>query len=629
MTATLLSLLSLFFSGFVIMMGNGLINILLPSRLSLENVSADNIGLIMSMFSVGLLIGGVYTRRLIIHVGHIRVYAASAAMAAISILTCYLWLNEWLWAVMRVLLGFCIASTNIVADGWLSERATRDTRARILATNQIVLLSAMFLGSFMINLADISHATLYIMAGVLLCGGVVPIAMSSASAPDIDDAPPMPLLKLIKTSPVGVMAVLMCGLILGSLLSMLAVYAEAKGITGFNVSLLVGAAIMGGVVLQYPIGYLADRYERRKVMLNIVLASMVCNVLIPYIIDLDLFIPALVLVSISSGMIASLYPLGIAETFDRLQQNEMGGAIGAMIITYASGGIIGPYAVGLVMEHIGVNSFFIFMAAMQLLFALFIVYRSRVRRSIPTDQQETFVAQGATGWVSTELDPRTEYVDTTSLSAAAQTAVDIALINPALALDMVSLIAKASPDQVTEVAGALASVDGVDVTELYSRLNQAAPEHQQELLQTIITATSEPSTELVRVVFDEAESYDIAELAIAMAEAAPEQSLEIIEAATEAVLDENPEMVVDIAEAYLNNVTNNWEEMRYADRLADDGEQTITDMVSMIAEKAPEQLVDIAAAAAAAIPETADVLTPSDTFDGKDMSELQQDPEQK
>ncbi|MFT5706249.1 MAG: MFS family permease [Oceanospirillaceae bacterium] len=595
MTATLLSLLALFSSGFVIMSAHGLINILLPSRLSLENVSADNIGLIMSMFSVGLLLGGIYTRRLIIHVGHIRVYAASAAMAAISILICYLWLNEWLWAVMRILMGFCIASTNIVADGWLSERATSSTRARILATNQIVLLSAMFLGSFMINLADISHATLYIMAGLLLCGGVVPIAMSSASAPDIDDAPSMPLHKLINTSPVGVMAVFMCGLILGSLLSMLAVYAKVKGITGFNVSLLVGAAIIGGVILQYPIGYLADRYERRKVMLNIVLVSMICTALIPFVIDLDLFILALVLVGLSSGIISSLYPLGVAETFDRLQQNEMGRAIGAMFIIYASGGIIGPYTVGLVMEHSGVNSFFIFMAVMQFFFALFIVYRSRVRQSIPTDQQEAFVAQGATGWVSTELDPRTEYVDNTSLSAAAQTAVDIALVNPALALDMVSLIAKASPNQVIEVAGALAAVDTIDVTELYKRLNEIAPEDHQELVQTIITATPDYSTELVSAVFDEAESADIAELATAMTEAAPEESLEIIEAATEAVLEDNPEMVVDIAETYLNSMTDSWEEMRYADRLADDGEQTITDMVSMIAEKAPEQVEEVAA----------------------------------
>jgi hypothetical protein len=80
-----------------------------------------------------------------------------------------------------------------------------------------------------------------------------------------------------------------------------------------------------------------------------------------------------------------------------------------------------------------------------------------------------------------------------------------------------------------------------------------------------------------------------------MAEVAPEQGLEIIEAATDAVIEENPEVIVDIAEGYLNNVTESWEDMRYADRLADEGEQSISDMVSMIAEKAPEQMADVSA----------------------------------
>jgi len=287
--------------------------------------------------------------------------------------------------------------------------------------------------------------------------------------------------------------------------------------------------------------------------------------------------------------------MGIAETFDRLQQNEMGLAIGAMIMLYASGGIIGPYAIGLVMEHIGVNYFFNSMAAIQLLFALFILYRSRVRRSIPTDQQETFVAQGAAGWVSTELDPRIEYTDASSLSPPAQTALELAAIDPALALEMVSLVAKASPDQAIEVAGALAGVEGIDASQLYQRINREMPQQQHELLQTIITETPDSSAELVSTVFEEARSSDIAQLAATMAEVAPEQGLEIIEAATDAVIEENPEVIVDIAEGYLNNVTESWEDMRYADRLADEGEQSISDMVSMIAEKAPEQMADVSA----------------------------------
>ena len=607
MTATLISLISLFLSGFIMNLGHGLNNILVPTRLSSEGISADSIGLVMAMFSVGLLLGGLYARRLLIRVGHIRLYAASAALGAMSILVCFLWLNEWVWGAMRIIIGFSIAATNIVADGWLSERATSTTRSRILATNQTVVLSAMFLGSFLINFGEVNQAELYIITGLLFCGGLLPIAMSRVSAPEVDDTPRMPLFDLSKTSPVGVMSVLMCGLLLGSMLSMLAVYAESKGISGVNLSMLVGSAIMGGFALQFPVGYMADRFDRRSVMLLIVLISMVLIALVPFSVELDLFIATLILVGLSSGIMAALYPLGVSETFDRLQQNQMTAAMGTMMIIYAIGGTLGPTAAGFIMENAGDNYFFAMLAILHAVFALFIFYRSKVRPSIPVDQQEAFVPQGATGMVSADLDPRTEYTDTApELSPAAQTAMDMATHHPELAIDMVMLIAKANPEQVNEVAGAVATVEGIDVTELYNRLNELTPEQDTELAQSIIAASTEAPAELVSAVFEEAESEDIPELAASMAEAAPEQTLDIIEAATEAVLeDDNPEAVVEIAEAYLSNVSDSLEEMRYADRLADESEQNVTDMVSMIAEKAPEQAMDVATAAVEAVPESA------------------------
>ncbi|SBT18507.1 putative MFS-type transporter YcaD [Marinomonas gallaica] len=605
MSATLFSLLALFASGFFIYISHGLINVLLPLRLNFEQVSTGNIGLIMSMFSVGLLLGGVFTRRLMTRVGHIRMYTASAALAAISILICYLWFDEWVWAIMRILMGFCIAATNIVSDGWLSERSTSETRSRILATNQIVVLLSMFLGSFVVNLADVTHATLYIIAGLLLCGGVVPIAMGKATAPQVEDTVPMPMLQLIRTSPVGASSVLVCGLVLSSLLSMLSVYADSKGISGVNLSLLVGAAIIGGAALQFPIGYLADRLERRKVILYIVLFSIVCTLLIPTVLGFDFFIASLILISISSGIVSSLYPLGISETFDRLQQNQMSGAIGAIIIIYAAGGIIGPYIIGLVMEHIGIDYFFIALGLIQLVFAFFVVYRSKVRQSIPLDEQESFVPQGAAmGWVSSELDPRIEYVDTSTLSHEVAIAVDIAQLQPKLALKMVSILARSYPEQVLDFAKALASIEGIDVTELYQRLNKYDPnhEHQQELIQTIITNASGSTAELVDLVFKEADYEEVPELTTMITDADPEHSMEIFEAAAESVMEEHPETVVEIAEAYATSAATQLEEMRYADRLAEESEleQNISGMVDYISENTPEHADDIESV----IPET-------------------------
>ena len=624
MSATLLSLLALFVSGFFIYLSHGLINVLLPLKMNFEQVSTGNIGLIMSMFSVGLLLGGVFTRRIMSRVGHIRMYTATAALAAISILVCFLWFNEWVWAVMRILMGFCIAAINIVSDGWLSERSTSETRSRILATNQIVVLLSMFLGSFVVNLADVTDATLYIIAGLLLCGGVVPIAIGKATAPQVEDTVPMPLLQLIRTSPVGATSVLVCGLVLSCLFSMLSVYADSKGISGVNLSLMVGAGIIGGVALQFPIGYLADRFERRKVILYTVLFSIACTLVVPAVLQFDLFIPALLLISIFSGIASSLYPLGISETFDRLQQNQMSGAIGAIIIIYALGGIIGPYMIGLIMEHFGIDFFFIALGLIQVVFALFVIYRSKVRKSIPLEEQESFVPQGAAmGWVSSELDPRTEYVDHSTLSHEVEIAVDVAHLQPNLALKMVSILARSYPDQILDFAKALASIDGINITELYQRLLKYHPNHKHELIRTIITNASGSTTELITLVFDEADYEELPELTTMIADADPEHSLEIFEAAAETVVEEHPETVMDIAEAYVTSATSHLEEMRYADRLAEESEleQTFHSMVDYISEKTPEHAEDIESV----IPET---LWHKDETQEEDEAELEDERKQ-
>ncbi len=606
MTSILLSLFALFLSGFAVMLGNGLVGILIPTRLAVEGVSADNIGIIMSSYAVGYLIGGYYVRRLVVRVGHIRVYTACAAAMAVAILSCYLWVNEWLWFVLRIVMGFSIASINIVADSWLSERATSETRGRILAANQIVIMLAMFFGSFLINIAPVAEATLYILAALLLCCGVVPLALSRASAPEVVEAPAMPLWQLFKFSPLGVVSVLVCGVALTSLLSMLVVYGKEKGIVGFDASLLLGAAIMGGFILQFPIGYLADCFNRRDVMLGIILLALASTIATPFAIDMGQFYVGLLLIAVLSGVISSLYPLGVAETFDRLLQEQMGAAIGSMMVVYALGGIVGPYLLGIVMHTLGANYFFFFLAFVQFSFAVFIVYRVAQRSSIPTGEQEVFVAQGASGWMSAELDPRTEYTDeAVELSVAAQAAVELAKQRPDLVLDMVGLLAQSSPDQLEEVVSAVAEVEGVDVLALYNVLQQWAPDRQSDMAAMIMAAVPEPSSELVTAVFDDVQSEDIAEFTATMTDAAPEQSFEIIEAATEAVLEDNPDAVLDIAETYINTVGEHLDEMRYADRLVDDSAKTVSDIVTMVAERAPEQAVDVTVAAIEAMPESA------------------------
>jgi dGTP triphosphohydrolase len=186
-------------------------------------------------------------------------------------------------------------------------------------------------------------------------------------------------------------------------------------------------------------------------------------------------------------------------------------------------------------------------------------------------------------------------VDHSTLSHEVEIAVDIAQLQPQLALKMVSILARSYPEQILDFAKALANIEGIDISELYQRLLKFHPNHKHELIETIITNASGSTTEFVAQVFDEADYEDLPELTAMITNADPEHSLEIFEAAAETVVEEHPETVMDIAEAYVTTATTNLEEMRYADRLAEEGEleQTIHSVVDYISEKTPEHAEDI------------------------------------
>lgn len=400
-------LLLLFASVFILMLGNGLINILLPVRLSLESVDTDSIGLILSLYAVGLLLGGMYSGHLIQRAGHIRVFAFSAALGAISILVCSLYTDTWLWAAMRIVIGFSNACAYSVMDGWLSDSSTPKTRGRILATNQVVMMGAMFIGQFLMVLADPMTHLLFVLAGIILCFSVIPVSMNRNPGPIIETNESMPILKLYKRSPLGVISCFFCGILYSAIFNMLPIFAADNNITGLQLSWFMGSSILGAFLLQFPVGYLSDTFSRRTVMLYVIVVSAVAGLLIPIMLAADQFLVVLVLNGITAGICACLYPMSIAEAFDRLKQSEMVGAMGSLIMVFAVGSMIGPYSSSLVIKWMGSGMLFTFLAVIQGGLAFFIVYRMQVRESVPSDEQEDFVMQGAAMPIGVHLDPRT------------------------------------------------------------------------------------------------------------------------------------------------------------------------------------------------------------------------------
>ena len=267
------SISSLLLSFGMLLLGNGMIGTLLGIRSRLEDFSVEVTGVIMAGFSVGLLIGALYAIRVVAAVGHIRAFAAFASIMSVAVLAHVLFIDPVTWFVLRVVAGFCMAGMVMVVESWVNARATNKTRGQILSLYMITNYLGAGLGQFMLLVGDPAQFQLFIIASMVYSFALVPILLTRASAPKPSSPQRMKFRELFAISPVGVFGTVCAGLANSSLNGMGAVFAKEIGLSIGEVSAFMAAAILGGMALQFPIGRLSDRFDRRTVLVAASLAT--------------------------------------------------------------------------------------------------------------------------------------------------------------------------------------------------------------------------------------------------------------------------------------------------------------------------------------------------------------------
>ncbi|RRJ82278.1 MFS transporter [Aestuariirhabdus litorea] len=604
MRLTLLPLASLLVSCFIMMLGNGLINILLPVRMDLESMGTDTIGLVLSLYFVGMLAGGLYARQLIRRAGHIRMFAGCLAIAAVSVLLCSLYTDAALWGAMRVVIGFCNACAYCAMESWLNESASKSNRGRVLAFYQVVMLVGLFMGQFLLNLAAPTETTLFVLGGILLTASVIPVVLSRQSGPALAEVATMSLKTLYQRSPLGVVSCFMAGVVYSALFNMLPLFARYYGITDSRLPLYMGAAIMGGFLLQFPVGYLTDRFDRRSVLLVVLLISCISGLSVTGLASAGQFWLTCAATAVTAGIISCFYPISIAEAFDKLRTNEMVAAMGCLILAFSLGGILGPYAASLVMGVAGYGALFVFLAVGQLLLAAFVVYRMRARKALPVEEQEQVSVHTGAAPMMPDRDPRTDFIESPGeLSEEARIASEVAETDPGAAIKLARAVAMAGSEHSAEITTAVASVEQIDPLRFYQVLLDAVPEQALEITIAIVRAQPNRAYALVSRLAREMPER-VVEIAAEIGREMPDLRLEMARVAIESA----PESAIAVAEYYARVLAEEHQSVRPADREDDNSEQSAAELVSEISELAPEQAAEVAATFAEAMPEVAEVL---------------------
>ena len=363
----------------LLMVGNGMQSTLLGIRGSIEGFSTFHLSVVMSAYFLGFLGGSQLAPALIRKVGHVRVFSALGSLIS-AILVLYPVAPDWIaWAMMRVVMGFCFSGVYVTAESWLNDTATNETRGQTLSLYMIVQMVGIIASQALLTVGTPDGFLLFVIPSVLVSLSFTPILLSAAPAPTFASTKPLSLIRLFVVSPLGCAGMFLSGGMFAALFGMASVWGTLVGLTVGQISLFVASIYMGGLLFQYPIGWLSDRMDRRRLIAVLALFGAFVTFIGVWV---DNFTFLLGVAVVGGGIINPLYSLLIAHTNDFMEPREMAAASGGMIFMNGLGAIAGPLIVGWIMGLVGPGGFFLYVSMLMLILAAYAGYRM-TRRAAP------------------------------------------------------------------------------------------------------------------------------------------------------------------------------------------------------------------------------------------------------
>jgi len=391
----------------IILLANGLQGNLMGVRSVIENFSSLSTGIIMSGYFIGYFVGSNLTPNMVSRVGHIRVFAAFASTASLSILIIATYVNPIVWTLGRFLTGLSLVSCYIVAESWLNDRANNRTRGKLLSVYMIINYFGLACGALLLNFDDPTSFKPFILVSILLSIALVPILLTKRPAPKFKKIGTLSLIDLYKISPLGTVSSFCTGAIYSALFAMFAVYATKINFTLFEVSILLFLTTIAGAFFQAPVGYLSDKYNRRVIIVLCNLFSAIFCLALIFISgdklfnlnalhlllninilqDLNLLTYAgssklyfFIIITIYAGITLCIFSLNLAHTNDFVPKEKFVAAGGGLQFVFGLGAMGGPLLCSIVMDVLGPNGYFVYLIIFHIIISLFGIYRMAIRQ---------------------------------------------------------------------------------------------------------------------------------------------------------------------------------------------------------------------------------------------------------
>ena len=410
---------ALFMGMGAIMLAYGYQNALLGVRAVIEDFSLASTGFMMSGYFVGYFIGARTIPSVISGVGHIRVFAAFASVASLAILVHSIFINPLTWFVLRVITGYSMVSIYTIAESWLNDRSSNKNRGKVLSIYMIILYGSMGLGMFMLNFSSPEKFQPFILISVLMSAALLPILLTKRKPPQFKKIQSMSLKDLYNSSPLGMVSAVLYGIVQSALFTLLAVYAAAMNFSIFDISLVTFLLAISGAVSQYPVGYISDKFDRRKVIIYSTFGAAIFAFLAIFSVG-TMYLPEglgssklwfyifLVLFSVCS---LPMFSLILAHTNDFITRDKFVAAGAGLQFAFGLGAISGPFLCSLLMGLVGNNGFFVFLIFFHCVIGFYGIHRMKVRPSEENPDSQFVAVPTTITPVGLELNPSAEPIE--------------------------------------------------------------------------------------------------------------------------------------------------------------------------------------------------------------------------
>lgn len=373
------NLISLYSSYGLLVLANALFTTLTSLRADIEGFSVQTVGLLMASYFLGMFLGARFSSAVIQRSGHIRAFAAFASFMSLSPLLHVLWIDPWVWGLVRLMDGFCLAGLFIITESWLNARSDNKSRGSILALYMVVNYLASGLGQLLLIFSSPSEFELFAIASICFSLSLLPLMLTRTEAPVPHPVTSFSIRPLLKVAPAGFWGAVCAGSINAAFFAMAPIFAQNQGLNVQQISLFMMAGIFSGLVLQIPLGKLSDRIERRRVLAGVCAGGLVFSTLM--VVQGFFVLPfylLLVNVFCYGALAFVVYPLSAAHVNDWSDPNQLMQTSSGLLVGYGSGAVFGPLLSSSLMAQVGPSGLFVFIAVCLLVMMLFALHQSRV-----------------------------------------------------------------------------------------------------------------------------------------------------------------------------------------------------------------------------------------------------------